>query len=56
MKKLITKNQLCTAVHNISKSIATFQNVAPMSKTFIDKEIEYHANKYCTFCAPTKKN
>ena len=49
MKKLISMNQLCTAVHNMSKSIATFQNVEPMSKTFIEKEIEYHANKFATF-------
>ncbi len=49
MKKLISINQLCTAVGNMSKAIATFENVAPVSKTIIDKKIEYYANKYCTF-------
>lgn len=49
MKKLISLKQLCTAVHNMSKAIATIQNVAPMSRSTIEQDIKCISNHFCTF-------
>ena len=49
MKKLISQNQLCTAVQNINKAFTTFLNVAPTSKSVIAQNLEYMTKQYNTF-------
>lgn len=56
MKKLISQNQLATCLYNISKAFTTFLNVAPMSKSMIQHDIEYMTNHYNTFYVIIEKH
>lgn len=49
MKKGLTTKQLAKHVYNMSKALADFQNVEPMSISMIESDIEFISNHYNNF-------
>ena len=56
MKKGLTTKQLAKHVYNMSKAIADFQNVQPMSINMIESDIEFISNHYNNFKIIIEKN